>query len=48
VLERYRALSLEEACGALESFATDPMWVHLKDGMMNGGISPKSPEWAFS
>ncbi|NTI30509.1 hypothetical protein [Rhizobium rhizogenes] len=48
VLERYRALSLEEACGALESFATDPMWVHLKDGMMNRGISPKSPEWSFS
>ncbi|NTH65933.1 hypothetical protein G6L33_18920 [Agrobacterium rhizogenes] len=48
VLEKYRALSLEAACGTLESFATDQMWVHLKDGMVNEGISPKSPEWSFS
>lgn len=48
VLSRYGRLPLDEACGSLESFVGDPLWVDLKVANVNGIVSIEDREWAFS
>ncbi|ANL76424.1 hypothetical protein AMC83_PE01017 (plasmid) [Rhizobium phaseoli] len=48
MLRKYGSLSLEEACGALESFVGDPLWACFKTGHNEGLVSVSDPEWAFS
>ncbi len=47
-LRKYRQLSLEEACGTLESFVGDPLWANLKARHSEGAISVNDTELAFS
>ncbi len=47
-LSKYGSLSLEEACGTLESFVGDPLWAHLKARHDEGSVGANDPEWAFS
>ncbi|WP_245296791.1 hypothetical protein [Rhizobium bangladeshense] len=47
VLGNYGGLSLEEACGTLESFVSDPLWANLKVRHDQGALTLNDPEWAF-
>ncbi len=47
-LDNYRGLSLEEAGGTFESFADDPLWVHLRVHHSEGTLSVDDPEWALA
>ncbi|RUM20067.1 hypothetical protein EFQ99_30430 [Rhizobium vallis] len=48
VLRKYGSLSLDDACGALESFVGDPLWACFKTRHNEGLVSVSDPEWAFS
>ncbi|ENN85577.1 hypothetical protein RHSP_06628 [Rhizobium freirei PRF 81] len=47
-LRKYGRLSLEGACGTLESFAGDSLWASLKARHNEGAVAVNDPEWAFS
>ncbi|MBB3747234.1 hypothetical protein FHX10_006790 [Rhizobium sp. BK591] len=47
-LRKYGSLSLDEACGTLESFVGDPLWAYLKARYNEGTVSANDPEWAFA
>jgi hypothetical protein len=47
-LEKRRNRSLEDSCGTLESFVSDPMWADLMAAIADGGVSLNDPEWQFS
>ncbi len=47
-LSKYSKLSLEEACGTLESFVSDPLWAYFKAQHCEGAVSVNDPEWTFS
>jgi hypothetical protein len=47
-LSKYCSLSLEEACGTLESFVDDPLWAHLRLHHSEGAVSVDDPEWALA
>lgn len=48
VLRKYGSLSLQQACGALESFVGDPLWVCFKTRHDEGPVDVREPEGAFS
>ena len=48
VLRKYGSLSLEDACGALDSFVGDPLWACFKTRQNEGVVSVSDPEWAYS
>jgi hypothetical protein len=48
VLDQCRELPLTEACGSLESFASDPVWANLKTALARGAVRLDSHEWDFS
>ncbi|MBB3386236.1 MULTISPECIES: hypothetical protein [unclassified Rhizobium] len=48
LLDRFRRMDIEEACGSLLSFTQDPLWAELAADFSSGKVSRDCPQWAFS
>lgn len=48
LLDFYGKQPLEQACGDLESFTSDPIWAALTQRIANEVVHARSPEWKFA